>query len=52
VWHTVFAELASDADFEEVFIDSTIVRVHQHAAGAPKKRGSGDRPLAWRIDHC
>lgn len=37
VWHAVFAELAGDADFEEVFIDSTIVRAHQHAAGAPKK---------------
>jgi transposase len=37
VWHRVFAELAKDADFEEVFLDSTIVRVHQHAAGAPKK---------------
>jgi transposase len=35
VWHTVFAELAANADFEEVFIDSTIVRAHQHAAGAP-----------------
>ncbi|OZI13989.1 IS5/IS1182 family transposase, partial [Sodalis-like symbiont of Philaenus spumarius] len=23
-------------DFEEVFIDSPIVRVHQHAAGSPK----------------
>lgn len=38
VWHTVFARLAADADFEEVFIDSTIIRAHQHAAGAPKKR--------------
>jgi len=38
VWHRVFAQLAQDADFEEVFIDSTIVRAHQHAAGAPKKR--------------
>lgn len=28
------AELGGDADFEEVFIDSTIVRAHQHAAGA------------------
>ena len=37
VWHTVFSELAGDADFEEVFIDSTIVRAHQHAAGASKK---------------
>ncbi|WP_252120271.1 IS5 family transposase [Symbiopectobacterium purcellii] len=39
IWHSVFAELAGDADFEEIFIDSTIVRVHQHAAGAPKKTG-------------
>jgi transposase len=38
VWHRVFAHLAQDADFEETFIDSTIVRAHQHAAGAPKKR--------------
>lgn len=38
VWQGVFAELCKDADFEEVFIDSTIVRAHQHAAGAPKKR--------------
>ena len=46
VWHRVFAELAKDADFEEVFLDSTIVRAHQHAAGAPKKtaiRRSGAR---------
>ena len=46
VWHRVFAQLAQDADFEEVFIDSTIVRAHQHAAGAPKKtvtKRSGDR---------
>jgi transposase len=38
IWHDVFEALAVDADFEEVFIDSTIVRAHQHAAGAPKKR--------------
>lgn len=39
VWHRVFTELAKDADFEEVFLDSTIVRAHQHAAGAQKKTG-------------
>jgi transposase len=38
VWQRVFAQLTQDADFEEVFIDSTIVRAHQHAAGAPKKK--------------
>lgn len=40
VWQGVFAKLCKDADFEEVFIDSTIVRAHQHAAGAPKKRAT------------
>ena len=38
VWKTIFARLSEDADFEEVFLDSTIVRAHQHAAGASKKR--------------
>ena len=37
IWHTLFAELSRATDFEEAFIDSTIVRAHQHAAGAPKK---------------
>lgn len=36
VWHRVFAALARERRFREVFIDSTIVRAHQHAAGAPK----------------
>jgi hypothetical protein len=38
VWHRVFEELAKDSDFEETFLDGTIVRAHQHAAGAPKKK--------------
>jgi transposase len=48
VWHRLFAQLAGDADFEEVFIDSTIVRAHQHAAGAAKKTGikRSDAPVA------
>lgn len=46
VWHRVFAQLAGDADFEEVFIDSTIVRAHQHAAGAAKK--AVNKPLVGR----
>lgn len=37
VWDQLFLHLAAEADFEEVFIDSTIVRAHQHAAGAAKK---------------
>jgi transposase len=31
VWHRVFAELAEDADFEELYLDGTVVRAHQHA---------------------
>lgn len=43
VWQKVFEQLAQEADFEEVFIDSTIVRAHQHAAGAAKKTA----PKRW-----
>lgn len=38
VWANVFQHLASDADNEYAMIDSTIVRAHQHSAGAVKKR--------------
>jgi hypothetical protein len=33
----VFQHLAADADNEYAMIDSTIVRAHQHSAGAQKK---------------
>ena len=32
-----FKALSEDADFEYILVDSTIVRAHQHSAGAPKK---------------
>jgi transposase len=34
VWQRVFEHLAADADNEYAMINSTIVRAHQHAAGA------------------
>jgi transposase len=37
VWLRIFQHLAADADNEYAMIDSTIVRAHQHSAGAPKK---------------
>ena len=37
VWENLFKALAVDADNEYVMIDATIVRAHQHAAGARKK---------------
>ena len=37
VWESLFKRLAGDADNEYAMIDSTIVRAHQHSAGALKK---------------
>ena len=52
VWERVFQYLAADADNEYAMIDSTIVRAHQHSAGAKKRRrGRGDRAIAWRTEH-
>jgi transposase len=39
VWRQLFEHLAADADNEYAMIDSTIVRAHQHSAGARKKGG-------------
>src|SRR4051794_14796272 len=37
VWERVFNHLSDDADNAYAMIDSTIVRAHQHSAGARKK---------------
>ena len=34
VWDRIFKALAEDPDFEHVMVDATIIRAHQHAAGA------------------
>jgi transposase len=44
VWQRIFAAMAEDPDFEYLILDSTIVRAHQHAAGA--KKGLRIRPSA------
>ena len=38
VWQRVIDAVSDDTDLEALFIDSTAVRAHQHAAGAQKKR--------------
>jgi transposase len=43
VWKSVFQHLARDADNEYAMIDSTIVRAHQHSAGA-RKKGANRKP--------
>jgi putative transposase len=47
VWWRLFEAMADDPDFEYLILDSTIVRAHQHAAGA-QKGGLRIRPLAAR----
>ena len=48
VWERVFQHVAVDADNEYAMIDATIVRAHQHAAGAPKKLDQTRRSGAAR----
>jgi putative transposase len=38
VWQRIIAAISDDADLEALLIDSTVVRAHQHAAGAQKKK--------------
>lgn len=39
VWHRVVEATSMHADLQALLVDSTIVRAHQHSAGAQKKRG-------------
>jgi transposase len=50
VWARVFKHLATDADNEYAMIDSTIVRAHQHAAGAQKKSAKTKPSVAAKAD--
>jgi len=50
VWERVFHHLAADADNEYAMIDSTIVRAHQHSAGAQKKRARTKRLAVHAAD--
>jgi len=50
VWRKLFEALAADADNEYAMIDSTIVRAHQHSAGAQKKRAQTKRSGAAKVD--
>lgn len=47
VWASFFNALADDPDNEYAMIDATIVRAHQHSAGA-RKKGVSIKPSAAR----
>ncbi|NGZ10452.1 MAG: transposase, partial [Nitrospira sp. LK70] len=46
VWKRVFERLADDPDNDYAMMDSTIVRAHQHTAGARKKGGKQPKTSA------
>jgi len=46
VFAALFAALSQEPDMEWLMVDSTIVRAHQHAAGARRQKG-GRMPRAW-----
>ena len=55
--HQRFSRWAKSGVFERIFadneymmIDATIVRAHQHSAGAQKKWRPSHRPIARRVD--
>jgi putative transposase len=56
LWRPLWERLQTDACplTRQLFIDATIVRAHQHAAGALKKRWArrtGSGPLSGRLVH-
>ena len=51
VWERLFHGLSDDPDFEYIMIDSTIVRAHQHGAGAKGDSNDGSPgPFKGRAD--
>jgi len=50
VWKRVFQQLAEDADNEYAMIDSTVVRAHQHSAGAKGGNQNPKQLVAAKVD--
>jgi len=50
IWQMIFNTLAIDIDTEWLMIDSTIVRVHQHGAGAQGGKKSKHWTIQRRLD--
>jgi transposase len=46
IWERMHQHFAHDPDLESLILDSTIVRAHSCAAGAPQKRGAR-KPRPW-----
>lgn len=51
VWEKIFHTLSSDADMENLSIDSTMAKAHQSTNGGFKKGRKIHRKNTWRIEH-
>ncbi|MBO3287275.1 transposase [Paenibacillus polymyxa] len=51
IWDEILKHVTIEPDFEQMMIDSTIVRVHQHGAGAKGGQQASDRTFPRRINH-
>ena len=48
IWQRLIQAVSNDPDLEALFIDSSVVRAHQHAAGAQKNKAH--KPLGARAE--
>ena len=48
-WKRLFEALKEDPDFEWIMIDSSVIRAHQHAAGAKKGILTRMKTMPWDI---
>lgn len=48
IWERMHQHFAHDPDMENIIFDSTIVRAHPCAAGAPTKKGD-KHPRTWAV---
>jgi transposase len=47
--HNLLVGQAIPEPVQRIFVDSTVIRVHQHAAGAPRKKGGRRRRRLERV---
>lgn len=50
IWEKMHRHFADDPDMEHLIIDSTTVRAHPCAAGAPHKKGDNGRRLLGEVE--
>lgn len=50
IWEKIFHMLSSDADMENLSIDSTMIKVHQSTNGSPEKGANQKQLVEQEVD--